>query len=458
MKYLNKLLASVLVVSLTVVATGCEKFLAEKTSKKLVVPEHLEDLQALMDNYNYTNLTGPSAGAISSDDYYLTDRKFDALVSENDRRMYLWKEDNVFSTTGFNNWTDIYNSIYYSNTVLLGLEKIPRIAANQSDWDNIKGQALFCRGNNLLDGAMVWCLAYDESSASTDLGLPLRLNTDFNEVSRRSNVRQTYDQILSDLKGAAALLPVLPLSKYRSSKAAAYGLLSRTYLFMRNYPQAKLYADSCLELQGELLDYNDLILTANYPLNPAVNPEFLYARYIKSSPILSTTNPVSPSELYDSFNANDLRKRAFFATNTDGTVYFKGSYFGLSSLFGGIATDEVLLIKAECLARAKSTSESMVLINKLMLKRWDKSKPYSYYSTSDPEEAKQIVLAERRKELMMRGLRWMDIKRLNKEGENISLTRIIHGETYILRPNDLKYALPIPEDVIRLSGMEQNRR
>lgn len=52
----------------------------------------------------------------------------------------------------------------------------------------------------------------------------------------------------------------------------------------------------------------------------------------------------------------------------------------------------------------------------------------------------------------------MDIKRLNKEGANITLTRTLNNSVYELLPNDLRSALPIPEDIISLSGMEQNRR
>jgi len=58
----------------------------------------------------------------------------------------------------------------------------------------------------------------------------------------------------------------------------------------------------------------------------------------------------------------------------------------------------------------------------------------------------------------MRDLRWMDIKRLNKEGANISLRRTVNGITYSLQPNDNKFALPLPETIIRISGMTQNPR
>ena len=68
-----------------------------------------------------------------------------------------------------------------------------------------------------------------------------------------------------------------------------------------------------------------------------------------------------------------------------------------------------------------------------------------------------MVLLERRKELTLRGLRLSDIKRLNKEGRGITLTRIVNGVAYTLPANSARFANPIPENIIEISGMEQNR-
>tara|TARA_R110002033_G_scaffold36621_1_gene75228 strand:+ start:3737 stop:3916 length:180 start_codon:yes stop_codon:yes gene_type:complete len=57
-----------------------------------------------------------------------------------------------------------------------------------------------------------------------------------------------------------------------------------------------------------------------------------------------------------------------------------------------------------------------------------------------------------------RGLRWQDIRRLNKEGAGITLTRTLKGENYTLPPNDPRYIFPIPDDEIALSGIKQNVR
>lgn len=458
MNRLYKIITAVLVICCLINLIGCEKFLDEKTSRKLAVPTTLGDFQALLDNVPKINQNSPSAGEISSDNYYLTDEKWESLADENERRKYTWEKDHLFANS-FNEWDDIYQAIYFCNTVLSGVDKVKRTGSNATEWDNVKGQALYCRGNNYLDATVIWSEAYDKESAPSDLGLPLRLNTDFNEVSVRSSVQQTYAQIIQDVKGSIALLPLVPLSKFRPSKSAAYGLLARAYLSMRDYENAYKYADSCLSLNSNLLDYNTIDYGGIYPFTVANNTEVIYFRFMSSTDIIYDTTPIIIPEIYDSYALNDLRKQAFFEKNDeDETYYFKGGYGGGISLFCGIATNEIFLIKAECLARTGKVVESIDLLNSLVVKRWDKTKVYVPYTAANANEALHLVLKERRKELLMTGLRWMDIKRLNKEGANIMLTRTLHGQTYNLQPNDLRFALPIPEDVIATSGIIQNKR
>ena len=58
----------------------------------------------------------------------------------------------------------------------------------------------------------------------------------------------------------------------------------------------------------------------------------------------------------------------------------------------------------------------------------------------------------------MRGLRWMDLKRLNEIGAGLTPKRVINNITYTIVPGDLRYALTIPEDIIDETGMLQNPR
>ena len=81
---------------------------------------------------------------------------------------------------------------------------------------------------------------------------------------------------------------------------------------------------------------------------------------------------------------------------------------------------------------------------------------FNPYTASSAQSALALILTERRKELIFRNLRWMDIKRLNKEGANIWLKRIVAGQTYTLPANDNRFALALPSDIISMTGMPQN--
>ena len=100
----------------------------------------------------------------------------------------------------------------------------------------------------------------------------------------------------------------------------------------------------------------------------------------------------------------------------------------------------------------------MTDINSLLRKRWRRGS-FTGYPAGSAGDALDTVLLERRKELAFRGLRWTDLRRLNKEGANITLTRILNGTTYTLAPNGLNYTLPIPPDVISLNkAIQPNSR
>jgi hypothetical protein len=116
------------------------------------------------------------------------------------------------------------------------------------------------------------------------------------------------------------------------------------------------------------------------------------------------------------------------------------------------------LIRAECYARAGNISSAMSDLNTLLKTRWV-SGTYTDMTATTADEALGKVLIERRKELLMRGQRWTDLRRLNKDSRfAVTLQRVINGTTYTLPPNDLRYTLLIPYNVIQISGIQQNPR
>lgn len=445
---LNGLFFVILVMSLY----GCKKYLSAKSSKSLVIPNTLVDLQGLFDAYNFVNNTAVGAGMAAADEYSLNDNQYSGLSREEYRNMYIWADSNLFVTAN-NGWNYAYDNIYRANTVLENITNIQRDASNYKDWDNVKGQALFLRGRCFFEIAMIWAEAYDEKTSNVKLGIPLRLGTDFNVASVRSSVEESYNQIVSDLRSSIELLPVTPVHVYRASMPAACGELARVYLAMRKYDSAYYYTDKALGEFNMLLDYNSLDTNTTYPFT-MFEGEAIYV-----TTLIGTFSPYNyvDSSIYNMFDKNDLRKQLFFTANSDGTQKFTGSYNKTFQMFGGIASDELYLMRAECSAKMGNTQAALDDIN-LLLKNRYKSGTYVVKSSNNVDTVLNFIRNERLKELVFRGLRWIDIKRFNKEGANITLRRIIADKVYTLPPNDLRYAMAIPQDIIDHSKIEQNPR
>jgi hypothetical protein len=122
-----------------------------------------------------------------------------------------------------------------------------------------------------------------------------------------------------------------------------------------------------------------------------------------------------------------------------------------------LALDETLLIRAECRARKGNVQGAMNDVNYLLKNRYKEGASYTY-TAAGISEALEIIWKERRKELVFRGLRWVDLKRINKELSSITLSRKVNGIMYKLPPGSNRYVLPIPDDVIKGTSISQNNR
>ncbi|SFH33323.1 RagB/SusD family nutrient uptake outer membrane protein [Pedobacter insulae] len=439
----------IILIIATVLLCSCKKFLDEKSNSKLATPETLEDNQALLDR-NFVLGLNTVSGQISAEDVYVSEADFNNMSQEAEKRIYTWQPDHVSLTEG-NDWENTFRRINIFNTVLFNLEnyQIPNS-------DNVKGQALVFRASAYLEAAQLWCLAYNKRSASSALGLPLRLDPDMNVPSVRSTLKQTYEQIISDLQAASNLLPATQISVIRPSKVTALGFLSRVYLYMGEYEKALQYGNEALSIYSQLLDYNVLNGSATYPII-AMNKEILLPTSMAYSAFLGSNQAKIAPDFYNSYENNDLRKELYFRKNAQGEILFRGNYTGSSTRSTALATDEVYLSVAESYAETNDLTMAMQTLNQLLIKRW-RSGFFVPFTATTKEETLQIIKRERRKELLFRGIRWADLKRYNRDGANLHLTRVLNGITYQLPPNDLRYAIAIPEDIIKMTGMPQNRR
>lgn len=443
------------------VSCGKSAFLNTKPNQSLVVPSSIADYQAILDNDAV--MTGdngegviPALGEIGADNYYSLNADYNSKLTLIDKNAYIWASS-IYEGNEVLDWDFPYRAVFYANEALGGLQSVQIPAGQQSAWNNAEGCGLFYRGHMFYQLAQVFAPPYDSVPAGNNWGIPLKLSADVTETVQRATLQQTYQQIVSDIKSSIPLLPVTQPYPTRPSKPAAYALLARVYQTMQDYKDAFLYADSSLQLQSTLLDYNSVSRIPHWN----VEVEFSCLLIMGSDGVLYYG--VVDSNLYRSYQPNDLRKTLFFTRyNSQNPTLFcfrAGSYNANVDLFGGVATDEVYLIRAECNARLGNVTAAMNDLNALLVNRWVTG-TFVPYTATDATDALDQILTERRKELLMRGLRWTDLRRLNMDPNyQTTLTRVINGQTYTLAPNDPKYTYPIPDNVISYNpDMPQNPR
>ena len=436
-------------------------FLDVKPNISQRVPITLPDFGGLMDNTAKMNTrSSHHLGIIGADEIFIPEARYHAFPSYPLERWqinaYTWNEEIYVGGEGENDnpldWNVAYERILWANLALEGLSKIDK-NENEADWNNAYGTALFHRALNYFQLAQLFCPAYDELSATTDIGLPLRTESDLTIRTERASLSHTYQLMIADLLAAAPLLPERSTTPFRPGKNTVYALLARVYLQMGEFASAREYAEACLHISDGLLDYNQIDLSSNatflYLENE--NPEVIFL----SSAFLITIFKnayfnISPA-LYALYEEGDLRKEAFFSLTTAGNVRFKGNY-GIadqytSSFFTGIGLDEVFLIRAECNARMGNLDDALGDLNRLRKHRYLPNNFESVYS-DNTTEVLDWVLLERRKELVLRGLRWGDLKRLNKDPDlQMTLTRTLGTEIIDLPPGSSRYVWPVPMEV-----------
>lgn len=435
-------------------------FLNVKPNSTILTPSSLEDVQKLLNNNVYLS----SGLAVMSSDEYVVNEEDWNVARAIERNAYVWAKDLYEGTRGVLDWDRPFRAVFYANNALAVLQTLGPNDSEQALYDDLRGQALFKRAFASYELIRNFCKSYEEISAETNLGIPIRKEPAIDRLVQRSNLADSYQFVLDDLKLSAQLLgPRLGSNLFRPNNAAAHALLARIYLDMGRYAEAELHADSTLLLYDRLIDYNNVSTISDTPF-PNTHDELLFNAMTVGLYSFTTGGSLPrryrmSEELINSYAAGDLRLQLYFISDNEGRYIMKRGYLGEGLYpFTGLAVDEVYLIKAECLARSSRKEQAVEFLLALLAKRYVSDKMPSANEIGDGETVLEAVLEERRKELVWRGIRWHDIKRYNRDGRNITLTRTVGGTTYTLPPNDPRFVFPIPDDEIEYSGITQNDR
>lgn len=439
---------------------SCTKdFLDIKRNKAQVVPASLTDYRSLLDNPVMISAY-PNMGELGSDDYTITKAVWNALSNPIYKNGYVWADD-VYQGAPCEDWNRGYERIMLANFILEGLQNVKSGQDKGLDKNAMIGEAYFYRALSLYMLTPIFCKTYDPIGAKDNLGLPLRTSSNINTIFQRDNLQNTFLRIEEDLRQAISRLPRQVDYITRPGKAAAHAVLANVYLYMDDYVAAYKQADTALMLQSELLDYNVLDVAAAVPFKShgKDNPEVIMFLQATNPTPMNTARMNVASDLLALYDENDLRKKVFYTSNS-GRIVFKGAYSGIpSSMFVGMTTAEMLLVRAECAIRVGELEIGRRDLNRLMEHRMDKNFLEALPSGLSQDDLLRLVVNERRKELVFRGRRWADLKRLNKEEEfEKQIQRVLDDEKYELPIGSNKWEWPIPIEVVNLSGIIQNER
>lgn len=158
------------------------------------------------------------------------------------RQIWL-KQQQYDNANATGSWIDAYNTINITNNVIAGLDLL-----EGSERDRVEGEAKLIRAMVYFDLVRLYADTYQAGTTNEQAGVPLVLDPtiviDEENNVERSSVEEVYTQILTDLGVAKSLLPdENPVEPYYVNSMVASAVLSRVYLQMEDYDNARIEAD-----------------------------------------------------------------------------------------------------------------------------------------------------------------------------------------------------------------------
>jgi hypothetical protein len=350
-----------------------------------------------------------------------------------------------------NLWNANYQYIYTANAILEGLDKSDALSSDQKK--QFQGEAKFVRA---------FCYFY-----LTNLfgDVPLHLTTDYraNTTGAKSTQAQVYSQIIKDLTDAQTLLGsnYITTERVRPNKWVATALLSRVYLYSKNWIEAEKQSTLLIEnteLFNLKADLNQVFLKNSSEAIWQLMPTRIGFNTNEADLFIPITTPLYVSltdEQASSFEDGDKRKSEWVRnTIVAGRTYYYPFKYKVLASSAMSEYSMVLRLAEQYLIRA----EARINLDKIELGFDDlnalrsRARPAPTISNPNPvpvlqsgvnkEAALIAVERERRSELFSEwGHRWLDLKRTNR----VSAVLGTFKGTALWQPSDALYPIPQTE-------------
>jgi len=448
--------------------TACRKFLEvkppnDKLETNTVFADSLSASSAITGIYS-TLMQGNTGfiayksvlGGLSADEFVYPSASNKAILEYNDNDL------NITNSMVNNLWTEFYATIYRANSVIEGVSNSDGIVPSAKT--KLIAEAKFIRAfcyfylvNYFGEVPLVTTTAYQANSS-----LP------------RSSVSSVYTQIINDLIEAKSnLYAGYPTSnRARPIKSAASALLSRVYLFTKDYVNAEKEATSIIDNTSFSLITNlDLVFKKESteiiwqlaPTQPTIYNSYDGNMFIPSSNTSQPQFALRPSFVND-FNLNDKRKSSWVKSTTVGTdtYYFPYKY---KAYAGGTNEEyeivfrlaEQYLIRAEARCQQSKITGTNSAESDLNIIR--SRAGLGNTGATDQQSMLAAIETEKRNEMFAEwGTRWLDLKRW-PSNTSLGKTRAddilapLKGVTW--QSTDILWPIPVAQ--ISLNGnLKQN--
>lgn len=340
-------------------------------------------------------------------------------------------------------WERSYNGIHRVNDVLQRVPTIDDATFTTETRNRILGEAYFLRAFFYFNMVRLYG------------GVPLvtqpytTFKTDF--TKERSTSEQVYSQIIADLLEAEKFLPTsyptVFATRGRATQGATKAMLSRVYLYRKEYQKA---AEKAAEVIANPL--YSLVPTASYPtiftpagknssegifeiqfLSSTAEGTDVWRRYIPSAQTGTPANTggdywAAPTEeLVNAFEPGDIRKAVTIAVTTRPPFNVAGLPY-VAKYRRTVAGDDpniyvtrladIILIRAEALTELGQVAQAVPLVNQIRNRAG-----LANTTATTQAELREVIDKERRLEFAFEGQRWHDLVRTGRAEAKLNTTK-----------------------------------
>ncbi len=405
MKIKNLIYSAAAVSMVAFTFSSCDKYLDTMPDNRTEINSETKIEELLVSAYPSNDYLLVSEMMSDNVDDYGTDNPNTDKFAD---QVYAWQdvtESDNESPESF--WGALYGAIAAANHALQGIDNAG--GATTDALKQCKGEALMCRAYAHFILTNMFCLNYNSTTSSKDLGVPYVTapETNLNPSYERGTVAEDYEKIAADIEEGLPLVgdSYYTVPKYHFNKKAAYAFAARFYLYYEKWDKAAAYATACLGSNPATvlrdwsnvatltqtitaigqhyvsadLNCNLMLITAYSKMGLVFGNFYTYSKYAHGS-YLASSEDCSAINIWGTGGTNYYSApKIYRATNLDKTIFWKLPYlFEYTDAVAGIGyyrtvypeftTDECLLNRAEAYIMMKKYDEAAA-----DLQTWEKS-------------------------------------------------------------------------------------